>query len=399
MTAVESAFCDLRLSIIPAGAITDPRIEARDLQVLALLGRHTNKQGWCFRSQVKMAEELRCGRATVQRALERLYDAGWVERRLRSRTGVEADPKHPHAAHAYRVKLDRDDVPDDALFADADAAAETDSCGGPERGCPPVGTPPDAVDNAVDNPVETFGGVPIDGQGVPAQDGQGGAHAWAGTHGNDDSELDDSNRERDARARARSGVSVQKFLRLWPTAATDSRTAIEREWCALNPDEQQAALDGIESFRAELQRHKRSTTPAGATYLRERKWKGLPSMPTSAEFVTFAAWSKSWWAMILARVDRGEDVRFRLHHAAQGGCGTSELTEKMPPPEQIAALQQYPSDGDAVAAWRRWFEAKGAKLPDWRERVWVFLPGPEPPLLGQPALSLLHRGSDGEGGT
>ena len=44
-----------RLSIIPAGPIFDRSLEGRDLQVLGLLGCHTDKAGWCSRSQVKMA--------------------------------------------------------------------------------------------------------------------------------------------------------------------------------------------------------------------------------------------------------------------------------------------------------------------------------------------------------
>lgn len=88
-----------RYSIIPGGAVTDRQLEPRDLQVLCLLGRHTDKLGWCFRSQVEMAEELDCGRATLQRSLARLQEAGWVEVRDRKR----------HSYYAYRVVMDRDD--------------------------------------------------------------------------------------------------------------------------------------------------------------------------------------------------------------------------------------------------------------------------------------------------
>jgi DNA-binding MarR family transcriptional regulator len=67
-----------RLSIIPAGAVTDRSLEPRDLQVLCLLGRHTDKAGWCSRSQVKMAREIDCSRGSLQNSLERLVEAGWV---------------------------------------------------------------------------------------------------------------------------------------------------------------------------------------------------------------------------------------------------------------------------------------------------------------------------------
>src|ERR1043166_330252 len=68
-----------RYSIIPAGAVIDPSIERGDLRVLCFLGIHTDKLGWCFLSQGTIAAELDCGRSTVQRALTRLVEAGWVQ--------------------------------------------------------------------------------------------------------------------------------------------------------------------------------------------------------------------------------------------------------------------------------------------------------------------------------
>lgn len=69
-----------RLSIIPARAATDRRLKPRDLQVLCVLGRHTDELGWCRRSQVKMAAEMDCARATVFDAINRLINAGYLER-------------------------------------------------------------------------------------------------------------------------------------------------------------------------------------------------------------------------------------------------------------------------------------------------------------------------------
>ncbi|MBN9435064.1 MAG: helix-turn-helix domain-containing protein, partial [Bosea sp.] len=70
-----------RFSIIPRDAILDDRLEGQDLRVLALLGSHTDNAGWCCRSQVKMARELKCARSTVQRALGRLIECGYLEQR------------------------------------------------------------------------------------------------------------------------------------------------------------------------------------------------------------------------------------------------------------------------------------------------------------------------------
>ncbi|MCK7615197.1 helix-turn-helix domain-containing protein [Roseibium sediminicola] len=89
-----------RLSVIPAAAATDPHIKPRDLQLLCVLGRHTDKGGWCRRSQVKMSREMGCARSTVFDAVERLVARGYLERHL-----VESDSGRD-SAHLYRVVLD-----------------------------------------------------------------------------------------------------------------------------------------------------------------------------------------------------------------------------------------------------------------------------------------------------
>jgi len=106
-----------RFSIIPAQAVTDCRLQPRDLQVLCLLGRHTDNNGWCCRSQVKMAKELDCGRSTVQRALDRLYEAGYLEFRTNKRVSGAA------GAHDYRVVIDPKE-PDCSPELDTDIEAE-----------------------------------------------------------------------------------------------------------------------------------------------------------------------------------------------------------------------------------------------------------------------------------
>lgn len=139
-----------RYSIIPAGAVTDPRIEGRDLQVLCFLGVYTDKLGWCFLSQTRIAEQLDCGRSTVQRSLARLVDSGWVQFKSSSQSG------RPHACHAYRVITDQDD-PD---TGPSEYEVEDQMT---EGGCPPVGTQ-----------------VPAGGQGCPPMAGHGvPTHTWA----------------------------------------------------------------------------------------------------------------------------------------------------------------------------------------------------------------------------
>lgn len=159
-----------RYSIIPGDAVTDPNLEGNDLRVLCFLGQHTDKLGWCFLSQGKIAAALGIGRATVQRSLARLVDAGYVDIRSSVENG------RPHACHAYRVIMDRDD----AAIEPSESEVEDQRA---EGGCPPAGTPDEAGGAR-----HRWARVPaIDGHGVPT-------HTRA--HNDQDSEL----RDRDTRA-------------------------------------------------------------------------------------------------------------------------------------------------------------------------------------------------------
>lgn len=109
-----------RFSIIPADAVLDKRIEPRDLQVLCVFGKHTDKRGWCRRSQVVMAREIGCARSTVQASIDRLVEAGWLEKRPVTEIhtkGVRG------SAHEYRVVLDVPDPVLDVVVTPADRSA------------------------------------------------------------------------------------------------------------------------------------------------------------------------------------------------------------------------------------------------------------------------------------
>lgn len=198
-------------------------------------------------------------------------------------------------------------------------------------------------------------------------------------------------------ARARDGkrVPVSSFLKRWPTAAVDSQEAIKREWASLPDDELQAAVDGVEPFCAELKRLKRSHYPSGASYLRERKWKGLPppgQAEAQAKIVSFPAWSREWWASVFAMADRGESIKFRVEHAKERGArDVCERTERMPSAEVIAGLKAVPANGEWLANWRPWFAHRDVNLPFWTTGVWVFLPGPHPPERGGKCLAAMGQ--------
>jgi hypothetical protein len=172
---------DRRYSIIPAGAVTDPNIERGDLRVLCYLGTCTDRLGWCYLAQGTIAEALECSRATVQRALARLVEAGWVQVRASTPAG------RPHASHAYRVIMDRDDP---KVHTSEFAVEGVDE----EGGCSPVHTP-----------------VPIQGeQGCPPRTGTGvPTHTWA----QNDQDSDLGGRD-DARARGRAIVVSPEAHRL-----------------------------------------------------------------------------------------------------------------------------------------------------------------------------------------
>lgn len=121
---------DPRFSIIPADAVLDKRLEARDLQVLCIFGKHTDKRGWCRRSQVVMSREIGCARSTVQGSIDRLIAAGWLMKRPQSDLHTKGVRD---SAHEYRVVLDVPDLTQDVVDTPADRSA-------PPAG--PVSAPP-----------------------------------------------------------------------------------------------------------------------------------------------------------------------------------------------------------------------------------------------------------------
>lgn len=340
-----------RLAIIPAGAVTDRRLSQRALQVLCLLGRHTDDNGWCRIRQTRMAEEIGCARSTIQAALDLLYEAKWVERRLEGRPGASSpDPeKQPYASHAYRVILDTSD----ADGGEMTPATDVDRC--PENRAPQV----------------------PDQSGTTGPENRApGADVCIGT--NERPLLNES--ERETRARDDKRSPVRRFLLKWPSAAVDDKAHITKAWDALPDDEIEPALAGIEPFVAELKKHGRKHTPAGWKYLEDRSWK-LIEKPAAAmpERTTFDCWSKEWWAVLLTKIERRQPIRFMIHFATDAGKRQHvEKTVDMPSAERLAEFKGYPSDGPEMAVWRPWFERRGVKLPLWEKRIWIFLPSPAP---------------------
>lgn len=256
-----------RFSIIPAQAVTDQRLEPRDLQVLCLLGRHTNDLGWCCRSQVKMAKELSCGRATVQRALGRLAEAGYVEHRpVQRASGADS-------AHDYRVVIDPPEVPE-----------------------------PTEIDAE---------GVPTDGQGCPPKDGQG-----VPTHGRapmlttpDKREEREGAREEQQEGQPETAADDPKaaerdFKRAfaaWPTFVDDSEPKARRAWQTLSPLERASAIDREADYVAAAGKTGRQKLCSFGVYLAERRWEKLgPKERAAGAPTTVPPFGKHWGAKRMA---------------------------------------------------------------------------------------------------
>lgn len=352
-----------RYSIIPAGAVTDRSLEPRDLQVLCLLGRHTDDMGWCRRSQVKMSAELDCGRATVQRALERLVGAGWVQMKRRDLSDDDDTSRHPSASYAYRVLLDQDE---------------------PGRGCPPASTPHPVPDSCSPAPE----GVPID-EHPGAHPGRApGAHTYVGTK-NDPLERPHLERERE---RAREGKteheSVARFLTTfearWPSAAVDDRQRTAYAAAALTAQQREAALRGIAGFLAEQKRVKRDRIPAGWKYLEQRRWELLSAAKpeTTASTVHHPPGSSAATALAtLHQIAMLEAFFQKVYRMPDGRVSwRGELTPRLlalanaPPRAQWSAL-----NNQQAAAWDRYLADHVTVATRRRIMTGAFAPWPWPP--------------------
>ncbi|MBD8875420.1 helix-turn-helix domain-containing protein [Roseibium polysiphoniae] len=153
-----------RMSIIPAEAVNDPNVSPVALKVLAALGRHTDRAGFCFRSLRKLADELALARCTVQRAVASLIEAGWLIRfrnhrkdggdcsstfrvllrqRKRDRNGTfrtEDDGQPPQRPHYAPAEPDVDSAtdPDSDAETNGGTDADTDAVAGIlEQDAPP----------------------------------------------------------------------------------------------------------------------------------------------------------------------------------------------------------------------------------------------------------------------
>ncbi|MBT9370290.1 helix-turn-helix domain-containing protein [Rhizobium sp. CSW-27] len=287
---------DARFSIIPGWIITDPRLKPRSLQVLCLLGRHTDKHGWCRRSQVKMADQLGCARSTVQAAIDQLCDMGVVQKHIEeSRDGRDS-------AHSYRVIYD---APPPSGYA-FDAWAEEDSqeinpVSEAETATPPadISAPP-----AGPEPAPPAGPEP-----APINDPY----------------LTTPDKPEREGAGARSPEDRKKIIRefdlwlpTWPTYPNGSRDAALSRWMDLTPQQRADCIAKTPVFVAAVRQRKAGNFTYPAVYLRERAWERLDNPRDEiGPPTTHAPFSKPWMAALLAEVSRPMATKWPVMTAFQ----------------------------------------------------------------------------------
>ncbi|BCG85341.1 hypothetical protein MesoLj113c_14510 [Mesorhizobium sp. 113-3-9] len=93
-----------RYSIIPADALADDRITDLHLRILAILGSHSDGNGWLQINQKTLAARAKKTRETINRAIRDLVEFGYV--RKFDRIGDD----NRRLISKYQVVMDRDPV-------------------------------------------------------------------------------------------------------------------------------------------------------------------------------------------------------------------------------------------------------------------------------------------------
>lgn len=324
-----------RYSIIHGEAATDPRLKGKALQVLCMLGRHTDRGGWCSRSQVKMAEQLQCARSTVQAAIAILVECGYVQQQERFH------PNNGKRSHEYRVLLDDkrpaefinslDDYDDD----EDDVAVEPAS---PHAGIPASPMPPQ-------NRHGDAGPEPASIRTIPSNnDLEREARAPLGS-GSEIRRKLDAGAERAALAEAaRADEAFMSQFRQWPKQDNDNIVRSHAGWLRLSVAERMAASEAVPVFIAKLRIDRAHCR--FFTFIEERKWLDLASKTSSASPsgvpLKIEPGTDLWWAVFWRRWKAGERVKFMFEQAfplgGQARQGIGVQASAVPKPDEVAAL-------------------------------------------------------------
>ncbi|WP_029074399.1 helix-turn-helix domain-containing protein [Kaistia adipata] len=334
-----------RLSITLATAFTDPRLKGKALNVLGILGSHTDRHGWCTRSQVKMAKQLGCVPSTINAAVKLLVELGYIEQRrlVREDNGDRASE--------YRVLLD-DVRPAEFITDDDELEEEEDGVDPPPVDIP---TPPYRLHR---HPRIGSGSIPI--RTIPLS--------------NDE--------EREARG-ARVGVAVKetagekaarianeawadtRFItsawQVWPDTAAEVITRTYPAWQALTSEEQEAALAAMPAAIASMRAGRRKGGRRLFNYLEERAWKNFHLVAgggAALSSVTLAARTLPWFAMFWRLVAAGRPVKVMFENM-QRGTGYAVRVADVPSDAETGALVKIgvAVDGRPTAEMAAWTAA------------------------------------------
>lgn len=412
-----------RLSIIPARAATDPALKPRDLQVLCVLGRHTNELGWCEKSQVKMAKEMGCARSTVFEAVERLIKAGYLERHIQSQKSGRDAP------HIYRVILDPVHPDLDSVKADPEPDSETDTPA--DQSAPPAGisAPPAGPGPAPKNdPLRTK-----EREGAGASEREEGQPEAAET---DDRTSDDNPDSAGFQKRLARFCSGRGFVAgAWPDWDTGSLGWIGRQFAALSREERAAAERWRDPYLLDMAERKKSPMTVGV-FLRDKAWEALDPMILKRAEERKAARLKpddrakpDGWAACRGPVGMAwvcgallagpADAEAARELAASGACRDQQLGQVWPKLMQWRAvlrqaggivfaerwhalkdaMEPVPAGTDVLAAWKAEFERRGWPwLVEFDHGDVVYCPkgGPEGLGVFEEALARIDAETEGQ---
>ncbi|EFO32604.1 conserved hypothetical protein [Roseibium sp. TrichSKD4] len=382
-----------RLSIIPARAATDTSLKPRDLQVLCVLGRHTDDCGWCRRSQVKMANEMGCARSTVQAAIDRLIKAGYLERH------IQETENGRDSAHMFRVILDPVHPDMGAIPGPENdlGAGEGDAFSSVKLPCRSVGTPAGISAPPADSGSAPMLTTPLNDP-IERKREREGERASAGASGE---AVPETATRKTWKARLR------RVHAGWPTHADDSEVTAERAWFDLSEADRDAAAKAVPAYLAHMKEIGRKHCVAFSKYLSERRWERLPEQAASASAAPSTAkpFGKEWGAVRFADLMRSpygrisgftrlqaamieagtldRETELRRKQAAGGWPSVNTMHERairrrlgVPVQAALAGLAegftQVKVGGEVWQAWKRLHEERGwpwlgadRELPEW----------------------------------
>ena len=90
-----------RFCIIPARVLDDERFSLTHLRVIAALGQHADKNGWCWPAVSTLAERIKVSRQRVSACIRELKEWGYIEVTPRVRPGDGSQ-----TSNLYRVMFD-----------------------------------------------------------------------------------------------------------------------------------------------------------------------------------------------------------------------------------------------------------------------------------------------------